>query len=307
MHAEIVMRGLESDLFVGSSLIDMYSKCGFLETAEQVFNTLPNCDVVSWNALIAGFTEYGCAEEALNNFLKMQCRGFSPDDFTFSCVLKSCAKTEASEKSQELHAAIIQKGLERDLVVGSTLVGAYSKCGSSAEAHDVFTFLPVPDVVAWTALIAGHGLQLGEAEKAIHVLNEMIREGVEPNLVTFVGVLNACSNAGLITEGENCLGQIRENYGSILRAEHFTCMVDLLGRAGHLDEAIAVIKKMPFHPGAVVWQSLLGACRKWGHVEFGKLAFENAVSLDQKNVAAYVCMANIYAEDAKEDKVECFS
>lgn len=294
LFADIVRRGLERELLVGNILVDMYAKCGLIAEAQAVFDNHLIRSVVSWNTLITAYEGHGCCEEALQCFEEMQHQGIFPDAITFVCCLKACGSLGVSDKGREIHADVSRKGLEKDTVVGSALVDMYAKCGSLAEAQEVFNQLQYQDVVSWTALIAGFS-QCGQIQMVCNMFDRMIEGGTKPNFITFVSILTVCNHAGLLEKGEMYLDSMCKYYGIIPVRKHYTCLIDLLGRAGHIDRAIALTKKMPFHPGIVVWHTLQSACQKWGNVELGRLAFEHSIQLDNKDAGSYICMSNIYA------------
>mgnify|MGYP000538877386 FL=1 len=161
------------------------------------------------------------------------------------------------------------------------------------KAKEVFEKLNVRDVVAWTSLISGYA-QLGNADIVVTLFDSMIREEVKPSLVTFTVVLNACSHGGLLDKGPYYFDIMSNEYGFVPTLEHHTCMIDLFGRAGHFDEALTLINRMPISDYIEVWTTLLGACRKWGNVKLGRMAFEHAIRLDKKCISVYICMWNIY-------------
>ena len=177
----------------------------------------------------------------------------------------------------------------------------YAKCGSLEEAEVVFGKLLVQDVVSWTALITGYAL-LGDSEHVFYTIDRMIETGAKPDIITLMSVLNACSQGGLVEKGQLYFETFITNYGLSPTIEHYNCIIDLLCRAGHIDKAIGMTKKMPFHPGIVVWHTILGACRKWSNIELGRYAFERAIQLDDKDVSVYVCMCNIYVDASMEEE-----
>ena len=308
IHNEICRRGsFGEDFVVGTALVDMYSKCGELVRAHEVFNELPTRNVVSWSALIAGYVQLGNGEEALHCFEQMQMQGLTPDSVTLMCMLKACSSIGASVKGQEIHIDIIREGfLEENNAIGNSLVDMYVKCGMFEDAQDVFEELLVQDVVSWNALLSGYA-QLGKDESAFSLFEKMIGDAKSPNLVTFTILVNACSRTGLLEMGQAYLEVMISIYKIIPDLDHYTCIIDLFGRAGHLDKAIVVIEEMPFSPSITVWHTMLGACHKWGDILLGRLAFEHAIHLDDQDAAPYICMINIYhvagrLEDA--DKIE---
>jgi pentatricopeptide repeat protein len=325
LHIVIIKRGLlDDEVFIGSMLVDLYAHCGLPSEAQSVFDRLPVRDVVSWTVLIIGFTEHGNAEDALHYFEEMKQLSINRDAIILVCSLKACTSIGALEKGQEIHAEIIEKGLERGDFVRETLVDLYAKCGLLSTAQGVFDGLSVKDLDLWNALIAGYA-QLGDYRNVCLVFERMEGEGVEPNSATFLHILSACSHAGLVAEGQmvfeamNKHGKVESRLDHLFcevmpnldqfsreflmpTLDHVSCIVDILGRAGCIDHVLYIIDRMPFHPDNVIWLTLLGACKKWGNVEHGRLAFDHAIRLKAKDVAAYVCMSNIYADAAKENR-----
>ena len=309
IHAHILIAGFERESYVGNALVDMYAKCGLLIEAQELFNMLPIRDVASWSSLISGYIEHDLYEEVLDAMEDIENDHIHPNPVLFVSLLKSCGRIGATIKGQELHIDIIKRGLEGELLVGNMLVDMYANCGSLAEAEDLFEGLPVQEQVMWNVLIAGYA-QLAESEKVIHVFNRMVYEATEPNSITFVSVLNACSHAGLLERGLMFFEAIDNNYDLIPNLKHCTCIVDLLGRAGLIDKAAEFINNMPLHPDMAVWVILLGACRKWNNVDVGRYAFEHAVQLSESDSTAYVCMSNIYmnasTQEAQPEKLGLF-
>eukprot|EP01018_Ginkgo_biloba_P010582 Gb_16515 [translate_table: standard] len=302
LHALILQSGYESDVNVGNSLVTMYAKCGDTEDARQVFDRMPNHGVVSWNAMVAGYAQSGHCEESLNVFCWMQQAGVKPNPFTFGSALSACATLVALEHGKRIHTYIVKTGFESDVFVGSALVDMYAKCGSIENASDVFNRMSKRNVVSWTVMIAGYA-QHGYGKDVLELFGQMQQGGMKPDHVTFVGVLSACSRAGLVDEGHHYFNSMSQDYGIMPRLEHFACMVDLLGRAGHLDEAEEFINRMPFQPSISVWQSLLGASRIHGNMEVGKHAAECLLELEPHDSSTYVLLSNIYAAANRWDDV----
>ena len=304
IHLEIVKKGLEIETLVGSILVDMYAKCHALIEAQAVFDKLHVQDVVSWTSLITGYMEHGQAGHALTCLEKMQFAGLVPNAVTYLCSLKACGYVGALEKGKRIHADIIQStSLESDLVVGIALIDMYAKCGLLANAVEVFEKLPERDVVSWNALVTGYAL-FGESRKVFCVVDRMLEENEVPNPITFISVLNACAHQGLVNKGQTYFEHMNEYYGITPNHEHFTCVIDLLGRTGQLEEAIGIIKTMKVEPDMVMWHTVLSACQRWGHSDLGKEAFDCAMHLDEKSAAAYVCMSNIYANASLQKEME---
>eukprot|EP00250_Pteridium_aquilinum_P016296 c23034_g6_i2 orf=2-916(+) len=225
IHAEIVRKGLLSrNPFVGSTLVNMYSKCGLLANAQSVFDELLVRDAVLWNALLVGYVEHGHGEEALKFFDRMQFEGVSATTVSFLCSLRSCGDIGATERGHELHVEIARKGLlERDLVVGNTLIDMYAKCGLPSIAQEVFDKLLVRDIVSWSSLIAGYA-QTGESEEVFSIFDRLRGAGIKPDPVTFLIVLNACSRKGLFNKCETYFEAMCKDCGIFPTLEHHSCM-----------------------------------------------------------------------------------
>ncbi|KAH7293262.1 hypothetical protein KP509_28G018400 [Ceratopteris richardii] len=303
LHAEISRKGLEDNLIVGSTLVDMYAKCGLLSKARAVFDKLPVRDVVLWTALLDGYAEHGDGEEALSFFEEMHRQQIAPSMGTFVCGLKACSNIGSSIRGQELHSEITRKGFERELLVGNSLVDVYAKTGRLPDARDVLEKLPARDVITWTALITGYA-QRGKTNDMFLMFDRMVEDGTKPNQATFVNILNACNHAGLPEKAIYYYETMYDDYGLIPSLDHYTCMIDLLCRAGHTRKVLEIISKMPFQPGIIVWHVVLGACKKWGNVELAWHAFENAIRLDEKDPSTYVTMHNILVSASMQDEAD---
>jgi pentatricopeptide repeat protein len=230
---------------------------------------MPSHDVVTWNAMIFGHAKCGQEQKALELFQQMQHEGVQPDPVTFVGVLHACASVLALEEERCAHEHIIQSSCESDSFVGSSLVNLYAKCGSMEDPQRVFNKMPSRNLVSWNVILAGFAMD-GHGKEAFEHFEQMCKEGIEPDDITFVCVLSACSHAGLVDEGMQCYSSMSEIYRIPAKLEHYTCMVDLLGRTGHLQEPENMIKAMSCKPNAVVWGALLGACRIHGNVKMGE-------------------------------------
>jgi pentatricopeptide repeat protein len=236
----------------------------------------------------------GQGQKALELFQQMQQEGVRPNSVTFVGVLNACASVIALEEGRRVHQQIIQSGLESDVFVGSSLVDMYAKCGSIEDACRVFNKMPSRDVVTWTAILGGFAMH-GHGREALKHFEQMCDEGVQPDDITFVCVLSACSHAGLVDEGMCLYASMIRDYMIPAKLEHYTCMVDLLGRAGHLQEAENMVMAMPCKPQAAAWMALLGACRIHGNVGMAECVAKRILELEPENAAVYVLLSNIYA------------
>ncbi|KAH7366424.1 hypothetical protein KP509_18G077400 [Ceratopteris richardii] len=295
IHIEILRQGLlESNALLGTALVDMYAKCGMLAKAQDAHEVIQfSSNNASWNALISGFVQQGLGKQAFFFFEEMLQKGPIPNEITFSAILKACGSIGDHVKGQQIHNMIVRRGISLNhVVLGAALVDMYAKCGVLKRAQRLLDELPAGNVVSWSALISGFA-QEGLWEDAVKCFQCMLEKGLTPNRVTFSSMLHACSHSGLVDEGLLYFANMAPMYGIVPDSEHYTCMVDLLGRAGHFEKATELIQRMPTFQYPALWSALLGACQKWGDVTVGKWAFEQAIQVYDSD-SPYLCMFNIY-------------
>ncbi|XP_008797615.3 putative pentatricopeptide repeat-containing protein At1g68930 [Phoenix dactylifera] len=302
VHAYIIRTYYDNNVFVGSALVDMYSKCRSIRLAEVVFRRMAFKNIVSWTAMLVGYGQNGCSEQAMKIFCEMQRNGIEPDDFTLGSVISSCANLASLEEGAQFHCRALVSGLISFITVSNAIVTLYGKCGSTEDSHRLFKEMQIRDQVSWTALVSGYS-QFGKAKETIELFEKMLIEGVKPDGITFIGVLSACSRAGLVEKGYSYFNSMVEEHRITPIADHYTCMIDLLSRAGRLKETEDFIKQMPCLPDAIGWATLLSSCRVHGNMELGKWAAENLLELDPQNPASYVLLSNMYAARGKWDEV----
>eukprot|EP01018_Ginkgo_biloba_P026876 Gb_29534 [translate_table: standard] len=302
VHALLIRTGSEPVIALGNALVDLYAKCGNVEEARSLFIRMPERDIVSWTVMITGNAQNGNGEEALKLFSQMQQAGMIPDKFSFASVLSACTSLTLLQPSKQLHSYIIKTGFESDVSVGNALVDTYAKCGSIKDACRVFDRMPEQSVVSWNAMIAGFAHH-GCGNEALQLFQQMQEIGIKPDHITFIVVLYACSHAGLVDKGHLYFDSMTQDHGITPRLDHYVCMIDLLGRAGCLDEANDLINAMPFEPDALVYKTLLGACRTYGNIELGERTADYILKLELQETASYVILSNIYAEAGKWDYV----
>eukprot|EP01018_Ginkgo_biloba_P039548 Gb_03572 [translate_table: standard] len=302
IHGCIVRSGLESHVSVCNALIDMYGKCRSIDIARQVFDNMSPQDVVSWNVIIAGYFHNGHWDEALNLFRQMKYAGSVPDSVSMATILPICSRLGALNHGKEIHNYIIRSGFEPDVCMDNALIDMYAKCGSLKSACLVFGKMSKRDLLSWSAMIAGYGMH-GHGEEALALFCQMEQVGVKPDHITFIAVLSACSHAGLVDEGWLYFNRMRRLYHIIPRLDHYTCIVDLLGRAGQLEEAYNVIRTMPLEPDAGVLGALLSACRVHSNVEIGEQVAEQLFELEPANIGYYILLSSIYAVGGRWDGV----
>ncbi|KAG9439752.1 hypothetical protein H6P81_019917 [Aristolochia fimbriata] len=293
-HAYIIKSGLGKDSFVGTTLVDLYAKCGDLDSACQVFARLNGRDVFTWTVMIAGYTHIDQGETALHIFCQMQREGIKANEHTFASCLKACSSLAALKSGCQVHALVTKMGILADGFVASSLIDMYGKCGCLKEFEGVFDEVTHRDVVLWNTIICGythHGL----GPKALEAFQCMLAEGVWPDDITFIGVLSACSRGGLIKEGQRHFESLSKLYGLTPTIEHHACMVDILGRAAKFDEIEHFIANMPHAPNSLIWQTVLGACTVHGNVELGEQAAKKLFELEPHEDSTYILLSNIYA------------
>jgi pentatricopeptide repeat protein len=251
--------------------------------------------------MIEGYAEHGPFGKAKEVFHQMQCNGIEPDLVTFICLIKACANQASLQEARWVHSIIEVAGFGSDLRVATSMVHMYAKCGSVIDARSIFNKMDEQDLATWNAMIVGLA-QHGYGREALQHFHQMILEGLCPNGLTYLGVLSACGHAGFVDEGLGYFFSMSKDYSISPTVEHFGCMVDLLGRAGELDEAEDFVNKMPQTPGAAVWGSLLGACRLHGNVRLAEVVARFLLGFDPQNAAVYVSLAHIYANANLWDK-----
>ncbi|XP_051128920.1 pentatricopeptide repeat-containing protein At3g57430, chloroplastic [Andrographis paniculata] len=306
IHGYVLKLGLGRDRYVQNALMDLYSRIGKIDSSVYIFRNMESRDIVSWNTMITGCVICGWHEDALILLKEMQvnndlstdtdiigasCR---PNSVTLMTILPGCAALTALTKGQEIHAYAVKNALESDVGVGSALVDMYAKCGSLKTARRVFESMPTRNVITWNVIIMAYGMH-GEAEEAMALFRRMVGD-VKPNEVTFIAVFAACSHSGMVEEGQKLFQTMKDVYGIEPNSDHYACVVDLLGRAGRLDEAHKTVDSMPSgldKTGA--WSSLLGACKIHQNVELGEKSAHNLLQLEPKVASHYVLLSNIYA------------
>nr|XP_029143884.1 pentatricopeptide repeat-containing protein At5g50390, chloroplastic-like isoform X1 [Arachis hypogaea]XP_029143885.1 pentatricopeptide repeat-containing protein At5g50390, chloroplastic-like isoform X1 [Arachis hypogaea] len=293
IHSCALKMEVGDDTFVSCALIDMYNKCGSIDDAYCVFDQMPKKTTVAWNSIISGYALHGYSEEALNLFYEMHNSGAKLDHFTISTVIRICTRLASFEHAKQAHAALVRHGFGTDLVANSALIDFYSKWGRMEDAQHVFDTMHQKNIISWNALIAGYGNH-GQGEEALEIFEQMLRERMVPNHVTFLAVLSACSYSGLSERGWEIFQSMSKDHKIKPRPMHYACMIELLGREGLLDEALALIRTAPFQPTANMWAALLTACRMHENFVLGKLAAEKLYGMEPEKMCNYVVLLNIY-------------
>lgn len=302
IHGTIIRRGFDEsavDPFILTSLVNLYATSGSLEIAHKLFDSCPISDVTCWNALIKGYIHRGSYLEAINVFRRMHSssslHSIQPDEITMLNVVSACAHLGALDMGRWIHTCIERAKIKLTVNLGTALINMYSRCGEIDYACSVFDEMRGKDVRTWSVMIDGLAVN-GHANKALNLFSAMQPTGVNPDSVTFTGVLRACAHAGFVDQGLRIMKEMSEVHLVSPTVEHYGCIVDLLGRAGRLEEALVLIKKIPaVHLDVVLWGSLLVACRVHKNIKMGKLAAKKMLQLDACNAGALVFLSNIYA------------
>lgn len=302
IHCNVIKVGLDLNVFVSNALMDVYAKCGMIDNSVKLFEESPDRNDVTWNTIIVGYVQLGDGEKVLSLFSTMLRYQVQATEVTYSSALRACASMAALEPGLQIHSLTVKTIYDKDIVVCNAIIDMYAKCGSIKDARLVFDKLNQRDEVSWNAMISGyskHGLAL----EATKIFEMMQKTSCKPNKLTFVGVLSACSNAGLLDQGQAYFNSMTQDYGIEPCIEHYTCMVWLLGRSGHLNKAVKLIEEIPYEPSVMVWRALLGACVVHNNVELGRLSAERVLQMDPQDEATHVLLSNIYATARRWENV----
>ncbi|KAH0881112.1 hypothetical protein HID58_068506 [Brassica napus] len=289
-------------LAVLNSFITMYMKCGSVESGRRLFDGVPVKGLITWNAVISGYAQNGLAYDVLELYEEMKSYGVRPDPVTLVSVLSSCAHLGAQRIGQEVEKLVEANGFVSNVFVSNALISMYARCGNLAKARGVFDVMPVRSLVSWTAMIGCYGMH-GMAETGLKLFDDMIRNGIRPDKTVFVMVLSTCSHSGLTNKGLELFDAMKREYKLEPGPEHYACVVDLLGRAGRIDEACEFIESMPIEPDGAVWGALLGACKIHKNVDMAEVAFAKVIELEPMNIGYYVLMSNIYTDSNNQEGI----
>nr|XP_010913037.1 pentatricopeptide repeat-containing protein At2g29760, chloroplastic [Elaeis guineensis] len=296
--------GMKGSQSLVTALVDMYAKCGKVDQARMLFDKMPSRDVVAWSAMISGYSQSNQCREALDLFHEMQEADVDPNEVTMVSVLSSCAVLGALETGKWVHSYIKRKRLQLTVTLGTALVDFYAKCGCIENAIEAFEKMPRKNAWTWTVLIQGLASN-GQGRDALNLFYSMLEANLQPTDVTFIGVLSACSHAGLVEEGRQFFDGMIHHYGIEPRIEHYGCMVDILGRAGLIEEAYHFIKNMPIEPNAIVWRTLLASCKIHKNVEIAEESLKQIVKLEPRHSGDFILLSSIYASVGRwEDAVK---
>lgn len=294
IHGYAVRHGFDSNLFIGSSLIDMYAKCARVADSYRVFHILPQRDGISWNSIVAACSQNGMFDEGLKFFRLMLKDDVKPGPISFSSIIPACSHLTSLHLGKQLHGYIMRAGFDANVYIASSLVDMYAKCGKIEKAKWIFSNMELHDIVSWTAIVMGCALH-GHALDAISLFEKMQMEGVKPTYVSFIAVLTACSHAGLVDEAWKYFNRMTQDFKINPGLEHYAAIADLLGRAGRLQEAYDFVCNMPSEPPSSLWSPLMTACRVHKNVELAEKVAERILRVDPESIGAYIQMSNIYS------------
>jgi len=294
IHGYLIRSALELDEVVWTAILDLYGKCGSLNEARGIFDQMANKDVVSWTTMIHRCFDDGRKKDGFSLFRDLMGLGVRPNEYTFAGVLNACADLAAVRMGKEVHGYMTRLGYDPCSFAASALVHLYSKCGKTETARRMFNQMPRPDLVSWTSLIVGYA-QNGQPDMALQFFELLLRSGTKPDEITFVGVLSACTHAGLVDKRLEYFHSVKEKHGLVYTADHYACVVDLLARSRRFKEAESIIDNMPMKPDKFLWASLLGGCRIHRNIELTERAAKALFEIEPENPATYITLANIYA------------
>ena len=332
-HSYVLRNGLEGWDNISNAMIDMYMKCAKqemarrvfdcmskktvvswnsliaglirncnVESAWEIFNEMPDSDLVSWNTMVNALVQESMFVEAIELFRVMQNEGIKADRVTMVGVASACGYLGALDLAKWILTYIEKNDIHCDMRLGTALVDMFARCGDPQSAMQIFNKMAKRDVSAWTAAIGAMAME-GNGERAVELFNEMLQQGVKPDEVVFVALLTACSHRGFVDQGWHIFRSMKEIHGISPQIVHYGCMVDLLGRAGLLEEALDLIKSMPIEPNDVIWGSLLAACRTHKNVKLAAYAAERIIELAPDRTGIHVLLSNIYASAGKWTEV----
>ncbi|XVF06245.1 hypothetical protein REPUB_Repub06bG0031100 [Reevesia pubescens] len=304
LHGCIFRRGLDMNLILSTAIVDLYSKCGALKEATFVFERMKDRNVITWTAMLVGLAQNGHAEDAIKLFGQMQEEGVAANSITLVSLVHSCAHLGSLKKGRSVHAHLFRRRYAFDVVNRTALIDMYAKCGKINYAEKVFedgSFFK--DIILWNCMITGYGMH-GQGHKALDLYSRILEEGLKPNQSTFISLLSACSHSGLVKQGRSLFVSMESDHNIRPTEKHYACYVDLLSRAGDLEEAEALIKQMPFRPSSEVFEALLSGCRMHKNIDIGIKTADYLLTSDATNPGIYVMLSNIYAEARRWDAVD---
>ncbi|CAM8981786.1 unnamed protein product [Rhodiola kirilowii] len=333
LHGETIKLGMHSSTAVRNAVLTVYAKCGDLLNASRAFHLMPTKDIISWTLMISAFSQVGDIEKAREYFNKMSERnivtwnsmlaayiqnelweeglkmyiqmlkeGVQPDWITLVTCMSACADLAVMSLGSQIIAQAEKTGLTSNVSVANSLITFYSRCGQIDLGEEVFNSIDSKNLISWNSMMSGFTHD-GQGYKVLKTFDKMLALGCLPDHISFASVLSGCSHAGLLLEGKHYFDAMTKDYNLFPKPEHYTCMVDLLGRAGLLEQALSLIKEMPFEPNADIWKAFLSASRTHGSTRLAELAMKNLLALDVEDSGSYTLLTNLYLESGKLQNV----
>ncbi|KAI3860475.1 hypothetical protein MKX03_013478 [Papaver bracteatum] len=295
VHAHIVRQGMGSNVDIANQLLTMYAKLGRIEIARKIFNRITRRDLVSWTSMITSYAQNAYASDALMLFRLMQEERLQPDLVTLVSLLQAISRLGCLSLAKEVHGYIYRNQLEKEILISNSLLTAYAKCGGIDFAEHLFKSVVKKSQISWNTMISAYGMH-GKCLEALDLFNQMLKEGFQPDDITFTSILSACSHGGYVEEGWRIFQSIAEKHSITPNTEHYNCAIDLLSRSGRLEEAYGLVQHLPPRERTSALDALLSSCRVYGNVEVGDIVGRELLDLDPNNSATYILLANLYAE-----------
>ncbi|EXB62840.1 hypothetical protein L484_008690 [Morus notabilis] len=303
IHSQAAVMTADLEILVANALVDMYAKCSRFKEAKTIFSDLSHRSAVPWTAMISAYVHNGLHDEGVALFNEMRRESVCADQATFASVLRASASLALLSLGRQLHSSLIRSGFMSNVFSGSALLDMYAKCGFMKDALQTFQEMPKRNSVSWNALISAYA-QNGDGQGTFRSFEQMLESGFEPDLVSFLGILTACSHCGLVEEGLNYFNFMTSTYKLVPKREHYASIVDVLCRSGQFDEAVNLMAQMPFEPDEIIWSSVLNACRIHKNQELATKAASQLFNMAElRDAASYVNMSNIYAAAGEWESV----
>ncbi|XP_060184501.1 pentatricopeptide repeat-containing protein At4g39952, mitochondrial [Lycium barbarum] len=302
LHCHVIKNVMLGNVSVANSLIDMYGKSKDLISSRRVFCMMTDKDVVTWNTMMTSYISCGKITEAFSLFDEMRAENYKPNVATLVILLSASSQVSSLEKGEKVHEYIKEVGFGKNTLLATALTDMYAKCGQLKKSREIFDSMEKKDIVSWNVLISGYAMY-GEANYALEMFKKMEQTEIKPNELTFLAVLSACAHAGLVEQGKSIFRRMKD-YSLMPTLKHYSCMADLLGRSGNLDDAETLVLSMPIAPDAAIWGSLLSSCKIHSQVEKGIRIAKHAIESDPENDGYYIAISDLYSSVGMWEDVE---
>ncbi|KAK1550294.1 hypothetical protein Q3G72_016886 [Acer saccharum] len=296
IHGYAYRHDFDSNDHLSVALMHMYCECTeALHSARNMFERFKIKDVVTWSSIITGYSRSGDHDEAMKLFGLMRLEGIQPNSVTLLAIISACTSLSSLNHALGVHCYILKSGLDFDVFIGNALINMYSKCGCLAASLQIYKEMPAKDLVSCSTLISSYGLH-GCGEEALQLFHEMQESGMEPDSITVLAILSACNHTGLVEEGKSIFNNVMKNKKIQLTTEHYACYVDLLGKAGKIEDACEVMSKTPMKPSTKMLSSLVSACKIHRRLEVAQVLAHKLIESEPENAANYTMLSMVYAE-----------